>query len=93
MDLIKGDAMKKPMPLYVKPDRLLSVRDVQNGMRDHFEGTDLDMTKDAGAGPYKVPYRWRPMTFKVDGQEYTAESFGSGWMMRIWLFSRRSIVR
>ena len=64
MDLIKGDAMKKPMPLYVKPDRLLSVRDVQNGMRDHFEGTDLDMTKDAGAGPYKVPYRWRPMTFE-----------------------------
>ena len=37
MDLIKGDVMKKPMPLYVKPDRLLSVRDVQNGMRDHFE--------------------------------------------------------
>ena len=73
MDLIKGDAMKKPMPLYVKPDRLLSVRDVQNGMRDHFEGTDLDMTKDAGAGPYKVPYRWRPMTFEVDGQEYTNE--------------------
>ena len=73
MDLIKGDVMKKPMPLYVKPDRLLSVRDVQNGMRDHFEGTDLDMTKDAGAGPYKVPYRWRPMTFEVDGQEYTNE--------------------
>jgi dipeptidase len=42
-------------------------------MRDHFEGTDLDMTKDAGAGSYKVPYRWRPMTFKVDGQEYTNE--------------------
>ena len=52
MDLIKGDVMKKPMPLYVKPDRLLSVRDVQNGMRDHFEGTDLDMTKDAGADLY-----------------------------------------
>ncbi len=31
------------------------------------------MTKDAGAGSYKVPYRWRPMTFKVDGQEYTNE--------------------
>ena len=42
MDLIKGDAMKKPMPLYVKPDRLLSVRDVQNGMRDHFEGFRYD---------------------------------------------------
>ena len=93
MDLIKGDAMKKPMPLYVKPDRLLSVRDVQNGMRDHFEGTDLDMTKDAGAGPYKVPYRWRPMTFEVDGQEYTNEraiatqqtGFVIGPQMRNWL--------
>lgn len=72
-DLIKGDASKEPMPLYIKPDRLLSVQDVQNCMRDHFEGTDLDMTRDAGAGSYKVPYRWRPMTFHVDGQEYTNE--------------------
>lgn len=72
-DLIKGDASKEPMPLYIKPDRLLSVQDVQNCMRDHFEGTDLDMTRDAGAGSYKVPYRWRPMTFNVDGQEYTNE--------------------
>lgn len=72
-DFIKGDPSKEPMPLYIKPDRLLSVQDVQHDMRDHFEGTDLDMTKDAGAGPYKVPYRWRPMTFKVDGKEYTNE--------------------
>lgn len=72
-DFIKGDPSKEPMPLYIKPDRLLSVQDVQQAMRDHFEGTDLDMTKDAGAGPYKVPYRWRPMTFEVDGQEYTNE--------------------
>ena len=72
-DFIKGDASKEPMPLYIKPDRKLSVQDVQAAMRDHYEGTDLDMTKDEGAGPYKVPYRWRPMTFKVDGQEYTNE--------------------
>lgn len=72
-DFIKGDVTKEPMPLYIKPDRKLSVQDVQAGMRDHYEGTDLDMTKDAGAGPYKVPYRWRPMTFEVDGQEYTNE--------------------
>ncbi len=72
-DFIKGDITKEPMPLYIKPDRLLSVQDVQNAMRDHFEGTDLDMTKDAGAGPYKVPYRWRPMNFKVDGKEYVNE--------------------
>ncbi len=72
-DFSKGDPSKEPMPLYIKPDRKLSVQDVQAAMRDHYEGTDLDMTKDEGAGPYKVPYRWRPMTFKVDGQEYTNE--------------------
>ncbi|MDR2919340.1 MAG: C69 family dipeptidase [Tannerella sp.] len=72
-DFIKGDPTKEPMPLYIKPNRKLSVRDVQNGMRDHFEGTDLDMTKDAGAGPYKVPYRWRPMNFTVDGEQYLNE--------------------
>lgn len=72
-DFIKGDATKEPMPLYIKPDKKLSVQDVQNGMRDHYEGTDLDMTKDDGAGPYKVPYRWRPMNFKVDGATYVNE--------------------
>ena len=72
-EFIKGDATKEPMPLYIKPNRKLSVQDVQNGMRDHFEGTDLDMTKDAGAGPYKVPYRWRPMDFEVDGETYINE--------------------
>ena len=72
-DFIKGDPTKEPMPLYIRPDRKLSVTDVQNGMRDHYEGTDLDMTKDTGAGPYKVPYRWRPMYFTVDGQEYLNE--------------------
>ena len=72
-DFIKGDPTKEPMPLYIKPNRKLSVQDVHNGMRNHFEGTDLDMTKDAGAGSYKVPYRWRPMTFEVDGQKYTNE--------------------
>lgn len=72
-EFIKGDTTREPMPLYIKPDSKLSVQDVQNGMRDHYEGTDLSMTNDAGAGPYKVPYRWRPMTFEVDGQEYTNE--------------------
>lgn len=72
-DFIKGDVTKEPMPLYIKPDRLLSVQDVQAAMRDHFEGTDLDMTRDAGAGPYKVPYRWRPMDFTVDGETYLNE--------------------
>ncbi|MDR1938717.1 MAG: C69 family dipeptidase [Tannerellaceae bacterium] len=72
-DFIKGDPSKEPMPLYIKPDRKLSVQDVQNCMRDHYEGTDLDMTKDPGAGAYKVPYRWRPMNFEVDGKTYVNE--------------------
>jgi dipeptidase len=72
-DFIKGDTSLEPMPLYIKPNRKLSVQDVQAGMRDHFEGTDLDMTLDAGAGPYKAPYRWRPMHFTVDSQSYLNE--------------------
>ena len=61
---IKPDA--EPMPLFIKPDKKVSLRDVMELMRDHFEGTDMDMTKDIGAGPFVLPYRWRPMTWKVD---------------------------
>lgn len=63
----------EPLPLWVKPNRKLAVRDMKDMMRDHFEDTPLDMTKDVGAGSYKVPYRWRPLTYKVDGSEYTHE--------------------
>lgn len=63
----------KPMPLAVKPDRKLTPKDVMELMRDHFQGTELDMTKDIGAGPFLLPYRWRPMGFKVDGVDYVNE--------------------
>ena len=69
---IKGES-KKPMPLYVKPERKLSVQDVRDCMRDHFEGTEFSMTGDPGAGPYGLPYRWRPLTFDVDGKTYVNE--------------------
>lgn len=65
----KGD----PLPLWVKPARKLTAEDLKWMMRDHFEGTPLDMTKDIGAGPFDVPYRWRPMSFTVDSVEYTHE--------------------
>jgi dipeptidase len=61
------------LPLYVRPDRKLSHRDVQAAMRDHFEGTPWDMTQDVGGGPFHSAYRWRPMHFEVDGQKYTHE--------------------
>ena len=73
IDYVKAEKGAKPLPLFLKPDHKLDVRDAMELMRDHFEGTELDMTKDVGAGPYKLPYRWRPMTWKVDGQEYLHE--------------------
>lgn len=69
---VQGES-KEPMPLYVKPDRKLSVRDIQQAMRDHYEGTPLDITQNLGAGPFQMPYRLSPLTFKVDGQEYFNE--------------------
>ncbi|MBK8572931.1 MAG: C69 family dipeptidase [Holophagaceae bacterium] len=73
MDFVKAEKGARPMPLFVKPDQKLDVRDAMELMRDHYEGTDFDMTKDIGAGPYKLPYRWRPMGFKIDGQDYVHE--------------------
>ena len=61
------------LPLWIKPDKKLSVQDVMGMMRDHYEGTDLDMTNDLGAGPYALPYRWRPMTWKADSLDYCHE--------------------
>lgn len=61
------------MPLYIKPDKKLSVRDVQMAMRDHYEGTPLDITQDLGAGAYSMPYRPSPLSFKTDGKEYFNE--------------------
>jgi dipeptidase len=72
-DFATGHNPKNPMPLYIKPDRKLSAHDVMQLMRDHFEGTSMDMTKDIGAGPHHMPYRWRPLTWKVDTVEYCNE--------------------
>lgn len=62
-----------PMPLFVKPNRKLSVQDVKDMMRDHYEGTPLDISNDFGAGPYKTPYRLSPLNFKVGDKEYFNE--------------------
>ncbi len=61
------------MPLWIKPDKKLSVKDVMEMMRDHYEGTELDMSKDLGAGPHGLPYRWRGLTWEVDSVEYCNE--------------------
>jgi dipeptidase len=66
LDYAMGENPDNPMPLWIKPEKKLEVSDVIDLMRDHFEGTPMDMTKDIGAGPYCLPYRWRPLTWKVD---------------------------
>lgn len=69
--VIEGDG--EILPLWVKPTEPLTVDDMKWMMRDHFEDTPFDMTQDIGAGPFKVPYRWRPMDFTVDNVTYSQE--------------------
>jgi dipeptidase len=65
-DRALGKEGADPYPLWIKPDRKVTAADVMGFMRDHFEDTPLDMTQDIGAGPYQLPYRWRPLTWKAD---------------------------
>ena len=82
------------LPLWIKPDKPLSLRDLQNDMRDHFEGTPLDMTSDMTAGPWGMPVRPLPMHFKdSDSIAYFRErpiacqqsGFTMTCQMRSWL--------
>jgi dipeptidase len=63
----------EPMPLYVKPNRKLGVKDLMDMMRDHYEGTVFDPTLDIGAGPFHSPYRFNPLAFEVDSVKYSFE--------------------
>jgi len=73
LDYAMGYDKSKRFPLFVKPSRKISVKDVADVMRDHYEGTPMDMRKDIGAGGNALPYRWRPMDFEWDGKTYTNE--------------------
>jgi dipeptidase len=71
--LIPANFAANRMPLWIKPDAKINVHQMMDFMRDHLENTELDMSKDFGAGPFHNPYRWRPLTWKVDGKEYCNE--------------------
>ena len=73
IDYAMGYDAGKRFPLFVKPSRKLTVKDVADVMRDHFEGTPMDMTTDIGAGGNALPYRWRPMGFEYEGKTYINE--------------------
>lgn len=73
MDYAMGHNADNRMPLWVKPSEKISPKQVFNAMRDHFEGTPMDMTADIGAGGNACPYRWRPMMWEWNGETYLNE--------------------
>lgn len=74
-DYARGDNLSHRFPLWVKPadKNKIDARFMMAAMRDHYEGTTMDMTNDLGAGPFKCPYRWRPMNWDLNGKEYLHE--------------------
>ncbi len=92
-DYATGKNLEKRMPLYVKPAKKLTPRDLMAAKRNHLQGTALDMSEDAGAGPFGLPYRWRPLTWKYNNREYfnerTVQTQQTGFsfiaQMRNWL--------
>lgn len=73
LEYVMGHDLSNRMPLWIKPDNKLGLEDVIGLMRDYYQNTPMDMTKDIGAGPYLSTVRWRPMTFAVDSVTYINE--------------------
>jgi len=73
IDYIRGENNQHRLPLWVKVKQKLTVSDVFAIMRDYYQGTELDMTKDFGAGPNQSIVRWRPLTWEVDSVTYFNE--------------------
>ena len=73
IDYAMGHDASKRFPLFVKPARKITMKNVADVMRDHYEGTPMDMTTDIGAGGNALPYRWRPMDFEYGGKTYVNE--------------------
>ena len=74
-DYALGKNPKNRMPLWIKPDRKLTLQDVFDMMRDHYAGTAMCMVQndDPGRGPFNKPYRWRPMRWELNGEAYIHE--------------------
>jgi dipeptidase len=73
LDYARGTNLANRMPLWITPDRKVDVHEVMELMRDYYQGTEFDMSKDAGAGAFGCPYRWRPLTWTVDSLAYLNE--------------------
>ena len=87
-DYAMGHNPANRMPLWVKPSKKVSPKEVFDAMRDHYEGTPMDMTRDLGAGGCGLPYRWRPMSFEVDGTEYVNERATATQQTGFWFVAQ-----
>ena len=87
-DYALGHNAANRLPLWVKPHSKVEPKTVFDAMRDHFEGTPMDMRQDLGAGGHGCPYRWRPMTFEVDGVEYTNERATATQQTGFWFVAQ-----
>ena len=85
IDYALGVNPQNKMPLWVKPTEKISPKQLFDAMRDHYEGTPMDMTTDIGAGGHHLPYRWRPMYFSVDGVEYCNERATATQQTGFWI--------
>ena len=83
-----GHNSRNRMPLWVKPRAKVSPKTVFDCMRDHYEGTPMDMTTDLGAGGHNCPYRWRPMEFEVDGVTYVNERATATQQTGFWFVAQ-----
>ena len=87
-DYAMGHNKDNRMPLWVKPRAKVSPKTVFDCMRDHYEGTPMDMTADIGAGGHNCPYRWRPMEFEVDGVKYVNERATATQQTGFWFVAQ-----
>ena len=85
IDYALGVNANNKMPLWIEPTEKISPKALFDAMRDHYEGTPMDMTTDIGAGGHHLPYRWRPMYFTVDGVEYCNERATATQQTGFWL--------
>ncbi len=88
LDYAMGYNAQNRFPLFVKPSRKIGVKDVADAMRDHFEGTPMDMTLDIGAGGNALPYRWRPMDWEYEGKHYLNERATATQQTGFWFVAQ-----
>ncbi len=88
VDYALGHNPQNRLPLWIKPDKKISPKQMFDAMRDHYEGTPMDMTTDIGAAGVGTPYRWRPMSFEYEGATYTNERATATQQTGFWFVAQ-----